>query len=93
LGLISDLKRKSLPAIAKVVGLKNGQSLHHFISQSPSIAEDLKKKRFLIIFSILEGREILVIIDETGDAKKGKKTGGGASLAPQIISRDNILAT
>lgn len=35
LGLISDIKRKSLPAIAKVVGLANGQGLHHFISQSP----------------------------------------------------------
>lgn len=74
LGLISDIKRKSLPAIAKVVGLKNGQGLHHFISQSPWKAEDLEKKRLKIILSILEGREILVIIDETGDAKKGKKT-------------------
>ncbi len=34
MGLISDLKRKSLPAIAKAVGLENGQGLHHFISQS-----------------------------------------------------------
>jgi len=28
LGLISDLKRKSLPAIARVVGLDNHQNLH-----------------------------------------------------------------
>jgi len=74
LGLISDLKRKSLPAIAKAVGLENSQGLHHFISQSPWQAEDLEKRRLKIILSILEGREIIVMIDETGDKKKGKKT-------------------
>ncbi|ACK68396.1 putative transposase of IS4 family insertion sequence ISY391c (plasmid) [Rippkaea orientalis PCC 8801] len=74
LGLISELKRKSLPAIAKVVGLKNGQGLHHFISQSPWQACDLEKRRLEIIVALLEGREIMVIIDETGDKKKGEKT-------------------
>jgi len=74
LGLISDIKRKSLPAIAKIVGLENGQGLHHFISQSPWKTEELEKRRLEIILRILEGREIIVIIDETGDKKKGKKT-------------------
>lgn len=74
LGLISDLKRKSLPAIAKVVGLENGQGLHHFLSQSPWKAEELEKKRLEIILAILEGAEIIVMIDETGDKKKGKTT-------------------
>ena len=74
LGLISDLKRKSLPAIAKGVGLENAQGLHHFISQSPWQAEDLETRRLKIILAILEGREIIVIRDETGDKKKGKKT-------------------
>lgn len=74
LGQRRELKRKSLPAIAKSVGLENGQGLHHFISQSPWKAEELEKRRLEIILSILEGREIIVIIDETGDAKKGKKT-------------------
>ena len=67
LGLISDLKRKSLPGIAKVVGLDNAQGLHHFISQSPWQAEDLEKRRLKIILAILEEREIMVMIDETGD--------------------------
>jgi SRSO17 transposase len=74
LGLISELKRKSLPAIAASVGLDNAQGLHHFISQSPWQAEDLESRRLNIILTILEGREIIVIIDETGDKKKGKKT-------------------
>ena len=34
-GMISELPRKSLPAIAKVVGLENEQSLHHFLTESP----------------------------------------------------------
>lgn len=54
--------------------MENSQGLHHFISQSPWQAEDLEKRRLKIILSILEGREIIVMIDETGDKKKGKKT-------------------
>jgi SRSO17 transposase len=30
LGLISEVKRKTLPAIAEVTGLDDAQSLHHF---------------------------------------------------------------
>lgn len=73
-GLISDIKRKSLPAIAKVVGLENSQGLHHFMTESPWEAEDIEKRRLAIILNILEGREIIVMIDETGDKKKGEKT-------------------
>jgi SRSO17 transposase len=73
-GLISNIKRKSLPEIAKAVGLKNEQGLLHFLTQSPWRAEELEKRRLEIILNILERREIIVIIDETGDKKKGKKT-------------------
>jgi SRSO17 transposase len=31
LGMISAVKRKSLPAIARAVGLSDGQELHHFL--------------------------------------------------------------
>ncbi|PZV16320.1 MAG: hypothetical protein DCF22_05495 [Leptolyngbya sp.] len=31
LGIVSPLPRKTLPEIAKLNGLKNGQSLHHFL--------------------------------------------------------------
>lgn len=66
LGLISDIKRKSLPAIAKLVGLDSEQGIHHFLSSSPWNAEDLEKRRLDIILTVLEGREIILIIDETG---------------------------
>lgn len=72
--MISDIKRKSLPAIARVVGLDNEQSLHHFLTESPWLAADLMTERISIIIEMLKGREIVLIIDDTGDRKKGKKT-------------------
>lgn len=74
LGMISDIKRKSLPAIARAVGLENHQSLHHFLSESPWVASHLSDKRLDIILKILDGRRLILLIDETGDCKKGKST-------------------
>jgi SRSO17 transposase len=34
LGMLSEIPRKSLPLIARAVGLKDGQGLHHFLSFS-----------------------------------------------------------
>ena len=31
LGMLLEIRSKSLPEIAKTVGLKDGQSLHHFL--------------------------------------------------------------
>ncbi len=73
-GLISDIKRKSLPAIAKVVGLENEQSLHHFLAQSPWKANDLRQQRLEIILKILSGHSIILMIDDTGDKKQGHTT-------------------
>jgi SRSO17 transposase len=44
LGLISEIKRKTLPAIAKIVGLENAQGLDHFLTQAPWSAEELKNR-------------------------------------------------
>ena len=74
LGLISDIKRKTLPAIAKVVGLEDAEGLDHFLTESPWSAEELRKRRLELILNWVDGEEIVVIIDETGDKKKGNKT-------------------
>ena len=74
LGIISSIKRKSLPEIAKTVGIISAQSLHHFIANSPWSVDELKEKRLRKILKALKGQEITVVIDETGDRKKGKKT-------------------
>ena len=74
LGVISEIKRKSLPAIAKAVGLNNQQNLHHFLSESPWTVQQLRQKRLALIRQVLNGRTLILLIDETGDCKKGKST-------------------
>ena len=73
-GIISPNKRKSLPEIAKVVGISSPQSLHHFIANSPWSVEELKQRRLTLTLEALKEEKIIVVIDETGDRKKGKKT-------------------
>jgi SRSO17 transposase len=73
-GIISEIKRKSLPEIAKVVGINSPQSLHHFLANSPWSATKLAEKRLTLTLEALRNQKITVIIDETGDRKKGKKT-------------------
>jgi SRSO17 transposase len=73
-GLISEAKRKSLPEIAKVIGLDNEQSLHHFLTESPWQSEELRECRLNLILQRLAGRAITLIIDDTSDRKKGHHT-------------------
>ena len=74
LGITAEIKRKTLPAIAKAVGLNNEQSLHHFLTESPWSVEAVRKQRLKIILEKIGGEKIILIIDETGDKKKGKTT-------------------
>lgn len=74
IGCVSDIKRKTLPAIAKIVGLDNHQGLHHLLTSSPWSVEELRIKRLELILQVLKGRPIILIIDETGDKKKGTST-------------------
>lgn len=74
LGIISPIKRKSLPEIAKVVSINSAQSLHHFIANSDWSVNELKIRRLNKIKRVLNGNAITLVIDETGDRKKGKKT-------------------
>ena len=74
IGMLADIKRKSLPAIAKVAGLEQEQSLHHFLTASPWQVGQLREQRLKLILQVLEEREISLIIDETGDRKKGNET-------------------
>lgn len=74
LGIVSDIKRKTLPAIARVAGLNNHQPLHHFLTESPWEAAVLRRQRLELILLVLKGRPVVLIIDETGDKKKGNKT-------------------
>lgn len=74
LGMISDVPRKSLPAIARAVGLSSDQVLHHCLTESPWSVAALQKRRLKLILQQLNGRAITLVIDETGDRKKSNTT-------------------
>lgn len=74
IGLISEVKRKSLPAIAKLAGEADSQGLHHFLSQGEWNIEALREKRLTLLKQALAGRKFVLCIDETGDKKKGDST-------------------
>lgn len=48
-GMISSIKRKTLPEIAKIVGLGNEQALHHFLTKLPWSVKDLRAIRLNLI--------------------------------------------
>lgn len=73
-GMLSEVKRKTLPAIAKGCGLDNEQSLHHCLTDAPWGVVELRERRLALILQVLAGRAISLIIDDTGDRKKGHHT-------------------
>lgn len=73
-GLLSELPRKTLPQIAKLTGLKDGQSLHHFLRDAAWDVGQLRTTRLQLIRQQIGARPISLCIDETGDVKKGTTT-------------------
>jgi SRSO17 transposase len=63
LGIISPIKRKSLPEIAKVVGIKSPQSLHHFITNSPWSEVELRNTRLKKTLKALRGNTIKLVLE------------------------------
>jgi len=61
LGMISEIKRKSLPAIAKAVGLDNQQNLHHFLWKSPWSAHQMRQRRLELILKVVNGRSLILL--------------------------------
>ena len=74
IGLMSDLARKSLPAIARAVGEADSQDLHHFVAEGRWSVAALRERRLALTQRALGGRGFTLCIDETGDRKKGNTT-------------------
>ncbi|MBW4690058.1 MAG: transposase [Komarekiella atlantica HA4396-MV6] len=72
--MLSENRYKSLPEIAKTVGLKDGQSLHHFLRDALWDVKKMREMRLWLTKMFVGEREIILCIDETGDQKKGKST-------------------
>ncbi|HTL88507.1 MAG TPA: IS701 family transposase, partial [Leptolyngbya sp.] len=64
-GIVSPLSRKTLPKIAKLNGLKDGQSLHHFLRDSPWSVTQVRAIRLRLIQQQIGTRPISLCIDET----------------------------
>ncbi len=73
LGLISDVARKSLPALARVSGA-DPQALHHFVANADWDGTQLRQRRLQLTRNALRGRSFVLCIDETGDQKYGNVT-------------------
>lgn len=73
LGLISDVARKSLPAISRIVGT-DPQALHHFVAHADCDVTHLRQRRLQRTRHALGGRSFTLCIDETGDQKYGTVT-------------------
>src|SRR5215831_4870589 len=70
-GMLSEIKRKTLPAIAKAVGA-DAQALHHVVAYAPWSVHELRKRRLTFVKQALADRPFILCIDETGERKKGK---------------------
>ena len=70
-GMLAELKRKTLPAIAKATGESDPQALHHFVAYASGSAEKLRERRLTKWKLTLAGKVFTLCIDETGD-KKGE---------------------
>ena len=67
LGMLSDIQRKTLPAIAKVGGDLDPQALHHFVAKAPWSVDELRTRRLTLLRQALAGRSFVLCINETGD--------------------------
>ena len=73
-GLLSDLPRKTLPALARFLGLSHAQGLHHLVTTRRLDTDQLRGVRTELVRTALGDHPVTLIIDETGDRKKGTTT-------------------
>jgi len=74
IGMISELPRKTLPAIARIVGASHAQGLHHFLAEAEWEVDAFRAQRIALTRQAIGDQAIVLCIDETGDKKKGKTT-------------------
>ncbi|MBW4473522.1 MAG: transposase [Stenomitos rutilans HA7619-LM2] len=82
------MPHKTLPEIAKITGLKDGQSFHHFLRDGMWKVEQARVIRLHLIRQQIGTRSISLCIDER-DVKKGNTTD---YVAKQYIGNLNKTA-
>jgi SRSO17 transposase len=87
IGMLSESKRQTLPAIAKAVGESDPQALHHLVANAPWSVEKLRERRLMLLKQALAGRAFPLCLDDTGDRNKGKTTDDVASQSIGTIGK------
>ncbi|MEH2080436.1 MAG: transposase [Nostoc sp.] len=87
LGILSEIKRKTLPEIAKTVGLKDSQTLHHFLRDALWNVKKIREIRLWLIKMFIGEREIILCIDETTRSDRTNKL---FYLRPTIFYRREV---
>lgn len=70
-GLLSELPRKTPPALARFLGLPNAQGLHHMLTTDHLDTQALRQARTERLRAAIGSRPVTLMIDETGDRKEG----------------------
>jgi SRSO17 transposase len=80
LEIMSQIQRKSLPEIAKVVSINSAQSLHHFLANSDWSVNELKQRRLNKLKEELDGQAITVYVARQYLGSVGKVDNGIVSV-------------
>src|SRR5258707_13623533 len=61
-GMLSEIKRKTRPSIARATGESDAQALHHFVANAPWRVEELQERRLSKLKQVLAGRAFTLCI-------------------------------
>jgi SRSO17 transposase len=76
LGLLSDLPRKNCWTIAEHAGDRSPDGMQHLLGRAVWDADAVRDDVRAITVQHLGSREAMLVVDETGDVKKGERTVG-----------------
>lgn len=76
LGLLSDLPRKNCWTIAEHAGHATPDGLQHLLARAKWDAEAVRDDLRGYVVEHLGGQDAVLVVDETGDLKKGTHTAG-----------------
>lgn len=80
-GLLSDVPRKTAAGVGRALPATNGQCLQEFLTRTDWRAEEMDRLRIAQMLRQAAVGEGVLVVDDTGFAKKGRHWGGrGASV-------------
>lgn len=75
-GLLSEVPRKNMWQLAEFAGHPNPDRLQGFLAKASWDADELRDRVRAYAVAVLADQDAVLIADETGDIKKGRKTAG-----------------